>query len=279
MYKMVSKKTIAITISMLLIFSLISALATLPRNPAQSSNQFEFSELFSSSFQKFPVPLNSYSISHNYIDSIIDSASFTTNPQNVIGFSELEEANIVLIESDGNITEIVVDDKANILEINTFEMKTLASRDFSASGELIEGTVIELYELEIPLPNSNNSSFLTVNALGISHESWKDENGCKRDINKKVRLKGLFFVDSSDNVLVTGNSEVFTNCTLLSVTEAKSKSQSGEIVGEFINSVKWGSKGLFISSESERESHIVVDKFLNIEIWVTEDSWMGWKLF
>lgn len=275
MYEVSSKKLIGITISLILIFSLISALVTLPAETYHSTNEFRFSELFNTSFHKYPVPLSSYSASSGYIDSVIDSTSLRIDPQNVIGLSEFGAANIILIESGGNITEIIADDRANVLEINTLEMKPLGSREFSATGKLMESTVIELYELEIPLPDPDNFSSFTVSALEISHESWEDQIGCKGDKNKDVHIEGLFFIDSYDNVLVAGNSEVLTNCTLLSVTENKDQSQSGEIFGEFYNSVKWESKGLFISSEARRESHIVVDNFLNITIWVTEDSWIA----
>ncbi|WP_135610384.1 hypothetical protein [Methanococcoides sp. AM1] len=279
MYELSSKKLIAITIGLIIIFSLISSLVTLPAEPYHSSNEFKFSELFNTSFHKYPVPLSSYSASNGYIDSVIDSTSLRIDPQNVIGLSEFEEANIILIGSGGNITEIIADDRANVLEINTLEMKPLGSREFSATGKLMESTVIELYELEIPLPDPNNSSSLTVSALEISHESWEDQIGCKGGKNKDVHIEGLFFIDSSDNVLVAGNSEVLTNCTLLSVTETKEQLQSGKIFGEFYNSVKWESKGLFISSESRREPHIVVDKFITITTWVAEDSWLSLGIF
>ncbi|KGK98992.1 hypothetical protein LI82_02845 [Methanococcoides methylutens] len=279
MYEVSSKKLIIISISLILIFSLISALVTLPAEPYHSTNEFRFSELFNTSFHKFPVPLSSYSVSSGYIDSVIDSTSIHIDPQNVIGLSHFGAANIILIESGGNITEIIADDRANVLEINTLAMKSLGSREFSATGKLMESTVIELYELEIPLPDPDNSSSLTVSALKISHESWEDQIGCKGDKNKDVHIEGLFFIDSSDNVLVTGNSDVLTNCILLSVTENKDHSQSGKIFGEFYNSVKWKSKGMFISSESGRELHIVVDKFITIKTWVAEDSWISLNPF
>ncbi|UGV40474.1 hypothetical protein J7W08_10450 [Methanococcoides orientis] len=279
MYELSSKKLIFITISLILVISLISALVTLPAEPYHSSNEFKFSELFNTSFHKYPVPLSSYSASSGYIDSVIDSTSLRIDPQNVIGLSEFGAANIILIESEGNITEIIADDRANVLEINALEMKPVGSREFSATGNLMESTVIELYELEILLPDPDKSSSLTVSALEISHESWEDQIGCKGDKNKDVYIEGLFFIDSSDNVLVVGNSEVLTNCTLLSVTENKEHSQSGKTFGEFYNSVKWESKGLFICSKSEREPHIVVDKFITIKTWVAEDSWLILGLF
>lgn len=118
MYELSSKKLIIITISLILVISLISALVTLPAEPYHSSNEFRFSELFNTSFHKYPVPLSSYSASSGYIDSVIDSTSLRIDPQNVIGLSEFGAANIILIESEGNITEIIADDRANVLEIN-----------------------------------------------------------------------------------------------------------------------------------------------------------------
>ena len=136
----------------------------------------------------------------------------------------------------------------------------------------MESTAIGLYELEIPLFNVSTPQSFTVNVLEISHESWENKIGCEDGKNKDVYIEGRYFIDSSDNVSVMGNSEALINCTLLSVTENEDKSQNG-FVGVFSNSMKWESKGLFISSKSERESQIFVDKHLNIETWVTEDSW------
>lgn len=275
MYKLYYKKLATIIISLIVIFSLISALiTTYPAKPYHASNELQFSEVFNTSFYNFPIPLVSYSNSEDYVDSVISSTSLSINPQNIIGLIKFEESNIILIESDGIITEIIADDEANVLEINTLELELISSKEFSKTGILMERTIIELYELEIPLADVSNSHSFIVSVLEVSHESWEDIIGCKENKNKNVYIEGRYFIDSSNNVVVVGNSDVLTNCTLLSITEIKNQSQNG-IVGVFSNSVKWESKGLFIKSKSERESVISVDKCFRIGTWVAEDSWIG----
>ena len=279
MYKVNYLKLVIIIISLIVIFSLISAsITTYPTSPYQASNRLQFFEIFNTSFHKFPIPLVSYSNSEDYIDSVISSTSIrhSINPQNIIGLIKYEESNIIFIESDGIITEIIADDEANVLEINSLELELISSKEFYEKG-ITGRTIINLYELEIPLADVSNSHSFIVSVLEVSHESWENIIGCKENKNKNVYIEGRYFIDSSDNVVVVGNSEVLTNCILLSITEIKNQSQNGT-VGVFSSSVKWESKGLFVKSKSERESRISVDKYLNIEAGVTKDSRSGWYL-
>ena len=279
MYKVNYIKLVTIIISLIVIFSLISALITLnPASPYNESNDLQFSKVFNTSFHKFPIPLVSYSNSEDYIDSVISSTSIrhSINLQNIIGLIKYEESNIIFIESDGIITEIIADDEANVLEINSLELELISSKEFYEKG-ITGRTIINLYELEIPLADVSNSHSFIVSVLEVSHESWENIIGCKENKNKNVYIEGRYFIDSSDNVVVVGNSEVLTNCILLSITEIKNQSQNGT-VGVFSSSVKWESKGLFVKSKSERESRISVDKYLNIEAGVTKDSRSGWYL-
>ncbi|MCD4846346.1 MAG: hypothetical protein K8R25_17860 [Methanosarcinales archaeon] len=275
MYKVNYIKLVTIIISLIVIVSLISALITLnPASPYNESNDLQFSKVFNTSFHKFPIPLVSYSNSEDYVDSVISSTSLSNYPQNIIGLIKYEESNIIFIESDGIITEIIADDEANVLEIYTLELKPISSKEFYKKGIPMERTIIKLYELEIPLADISNSHSFNVSVLEVSYESWEDIISCKENNNKNVYIEGRFFIDSSDSVVAVGNSNVLTNCILLSITEIKNQSQNGT-VGIFSNSVKWESKGLFIKSKSERESYVSVDKNLNIGTWVAEDSWIG----
>ncbi|MCD4846357.1 MAG: hypothetical protein K8R25_17920 [Methanosarcinales archaeon] len=277
MYKVNYLKLVIIIISLIVIFSLISAsITTYPTSPYQASNRLQFFEIFNTSFHKFPIPLVSYSNSEDYVDSVISSTSLSNYPQNIIGLIKYEESNIIFIESDGIITEIIADDEANVLEINSLELELISSKEFYEKG-ITGRTIINLYELEIPLADVSNSHSFIVSVLEVSHESWENIIGCKENKNKNVYIEGRYFIDSSDNVVVVGNSEVLTNCILLSITEIKNQSQNGT-VGVFSSSVKWESKGLFVKSKSERESRISVDKYLNIEAGVTKDSRSGWYL-
>jgi len=274
MYKVNCIKLVTIIIGLIVIFSLISASITLnPASPYDGSNDFQFFEVFNTSFHKFPIPLVSYSNSEEYVDSVISSTSLSNYPLNIIGLIKYGESNIIFIESDGIITEIIADDEANVLEINILELELISSKEFYDKG-IMGRTIINLYELEIPLADVSNSYYFVVSVLEVSYESWEDIISCKENKNKNVYIEGRFFIDSSDNVVVVGNSNVVTNCTLLSTTEIKNHSQNGT-VGIFSNSVKWESKGLFIKSISERESHVSVHKNLNIGTWVAEDSWIG----
>jgi hypothetical protein len=86
----------------------------------------------------------------------------------------------------------------------------------------------------------------------------------------------MYFIDGSNNVIVTGtSSEVLSNCILLSVSESNDYLQNDGVLAAFSNEAKWESRGLVVTSKSTRESQILVDRYLNIETWATGDSWFG----
>lgn len=269
------KKLVLLLVGFILIFSFALGLITLSPKPNPSlSNEFEFSRLFDESFHTFPVPLISYSDSENYIDSVLSSSDLKVNPGDVIGLFMYENENIILLKSNGNITEIISNDDATIQKTNDLELDPVCSKEFSSNGNLMERTVIDLSELKIPLINSSDS--LVVSVLEVSHESWENKIICTDGKSNYMRIGGMYFIDGSNNVIVTGtSSEVLSNCILLSVSESNDYLQNDGVLAAFSNEAKWESRGLVVTSKSTRESQILVDRYLNIETWATGDSWFG----
>jgi hypothetical protein len=257
------------------IFSFALGLITLsPKPNPSSSNEFEFSELFDEPFHTFPVQLISYSDSENYIDSVLSSSDIKVNSGDVIGLFRYEKENIILIKSNESITEIIANDDVSIQKINVLELNPVSSKEFFSNRNLMERTVIDLSEIKIPLINSSDS--LVVSVLEISYESWENKIICIDDKNNYVRVEGMYFIDGFNNVIVTGTfSEVLSNCIFLSVIESNDNLQNNGVLAAFSNEAKWESRGLLVTSKSTRESQILVDRYLNIETWVTGDSWFG----
>jgi hypothetical protein len=270
-----AKKLILLLVSFMFIFSFALGLITLSLKPnPSSSNEFEFSELFDEPFHTFPVQLISYSDSENYIDSVLSSSDIKVNSGDVIGLFRYEKENIILIKSNESITEIIANDDVSIQKINVLELNPVSSKEFSSNGNLMERTVIDLSELKIPLINSSDS--LVVSVLEVSHESWENKIVCTDGKSNYMRIGGMYFIDGSNDVIVTGtSSEVLSNCILLSVIESNDNLQNNGVLAAFSNEAKWESRGLLVTSKSTRESQILVDRYLNIETWVTGDSWFG----
>lgn len=268
------KKLIFLLISLLLTFSFALGLITLSPKPNHSSNEFKFSDIFNESFHKVPTSLISYSDSENYINSVLSSSGIKVDSADIIGLIMHENKNIVLIKSNASIVEIIASDNASIQEINTLELKHVSSKQFFNNGNLMERTVIDLSEFKIPSTNSGDP--LVVSVLEISHESWENKFICTNDKSNYVRIKGTYFIDDFNNVIAIGtSSEVLSNCIFLSVRESNDCLQRNGVVTEFSNSAKWESRGLLITSKASRQSQILVDSYLNIDTWVTEDSWFG----
>ena len=275
MHIMDAKKLILLLVSFMFIFSFALGLITLsPKPNPSSSNEFEFSELFDEPFHTFPVQLISYSDSENYIDSVLSSSDIKVNSGDVIGLFRYEKENIILIKSNESITEIIANDDVSIQKINVLELNPVSSKEFFSNRNLMERTVIDLSEIKIPLINSSDS--LVVSVLEISYESWENKIICIDDKNNYVRVEGMYFIDGFNNVIVTGTfSEVLSNCIFLSVIESNDNLQNNGVLAAFSNEAKWESRGLLVTSKSTRESQILVDRYLNIETWVTGDSWFG----
>lgn len=273
MDKLISRKSIALTICYVTIFSLAFGLITLSPH-SESSNEFQFSELFDVPFQQLPGTFLSYEDSGGYVDLVLASSDFNLESGNVLGLIKNHEASIILIESRGNITEIIADEEGNIQKINTLKLKLVDSKEFYWNEELTERIVIELYELDIPSLNSSDSDIASV--LKLSHEVWENKPFCISDKNNYMYIEGLFFVDISDDIVVAGtSSEVLANSILLSVDESDDETQNQNVFATYSNSAKWKSKGLFITSKSTRDTQISFDRNLNIGTWMTQDSWIG----
>lgn len=270
-----AKKLVIALVSLILIFSFALGLITLSSKPhPSSSNEFEFSELFDEPFHTFPVQLINYSDSENYIDSALSSSDLKVNSRDVIGLFRYEQENIILMRYNGSITEIIANDEGSTQKVNVLELSPVISKEFSSDGDLMERILIDLSELKIPLMNSSNS--FAVSVLEISYENWKNKIICTGDKNNYVHIEGMYFIDGSNNVIVTGtSSETLSNCILLSVIESNDSLQNNGVLAAFTNEAKWESRGLLVTSKSTRESQILVDRQLNIETWATEDSWFG----
>lgn len=230
----------------------------------ESENAVKYSNLFNTSFRKFPDSLDSYSDSKNDVDSILSSANLDTDSLTIIGMTRYEKVNILLVELEGNIIEILIDDENRVLETSTLELKSVDSKQFSNEGYLMDYSMIELSELEIQLPNENET--FIVNVLKISLESWEESGICNESQSKYVSIEGMYFIDNSDNVTVSGNSTVLSNCDLLPFIESEDETKNGN-VAEYSNFARWEGNGLIL--KSVRESQITVDKDLNIRTMVS----------
>lgn len=275
MKKINFKKTVIVAILFISVLSLILGLITLSTKPhPNNSNEFQYSELFDVPFKRLPGTFTDYQNSEGYIDFVFSVSDIEAKQENILGLLKTDEANIILIKNNESITEIIADEEGNIQKTNTIRLKPVGSKEFSEIKRLTEKTVVELCELEIPLINSNNTP--VANVLEISYENWDNKTVCIGDKNNYMRVEGMFFIDSSDNVTVTGTSpEIRANSILLSVSESNEKTQNSGAVAAYSNSAEWESWGIFITSKSSRESQIIVDRYINIETRVAGDSWIG----
>jgi hypothetical protein len=240
----------------------------------ESSNEIKFSKISNHSFKQVPAVLIDYNSSRDYIDDVCTSVDMDKKEQTIIGLIEDKENNIILIESGGNIIEIISDDKKNIIATRDQELKVIQTKEFTnKSGVLNEKTTIQLCELELHLTESNDS--YSVNAIKIKHENWEDSFLHLRHQSKYVYLSGIYLVDIDDNVIASGKTNALANSPILSTQSSRTHIQNQNVVAVLSNSATWKSKGLGITSKSTRETQVSFDRLLNIEIWVTGDSWIG----
>ncbi|MDK2826328.1 MAG: hypothetical protein PWQ63_1235 [Methanolobus sp.] len=270
------KKNIIQVASVVFIISLAFGLLTVYQSQSynESSNEIKFSKISNHSFKQVPAVLIDYNSSRDYIDDVCTSVDMDKKEQTIIGLIEDKENNIILIESGGNIIEIISDDKKNIIATRDQELKVIQTKEFTnKSGVLNEKTTIQLCELELHLTESNDS--YSVNAIKIKHENWEDSFLHLRHQSKYVYLSGIYLVDIDDNVIASGKTNALANSPILSTQSSRTHIQNQNVVAVLSNSATWKSKGLGITSKSTRETQVSFDRLLNIEIWVTGDSWIG----
>lgn len=236
---------------------------------------YHASEYFNESFYKSSIPLIDYSVAKEDIDTVIRTASMDIDHRNIVGLLKYKENNIILIDSGETVTEIISDNRKEILAIHNLTPKFVNSKEFLKTEPLDEKTKIEIFELDILTTNISNAETLRMNIIVISHEYWNNIVGCVGKDNIGQFMKGKYYFDSSKNLTVIGNSYTRTNCILLSNTEISTNLQSGTASGALYSKVKWESKGFPVTSQIERISGIIVDNQLNINIWREGDSWVG----
>ena len=274
---MVNKKIIIIQVaSIVFIISLAFGLLTVYQSQSydESNNEIKFSEISTDPFKQVPAILIDYNSSKDYIDDVLSSVDLDRKEQSIIGLIEDKENNIILIESDGNIIEIISDNEKNIITTREQELKVIQTKELTnKSGALNEKTTIQLCELELHLTESNDS--YSVNAIKVTHENWEDSFFHLSHQGKYVSLSGIYLIDIDDNVIVSGKTNALANSPILSTQSSRTLIQNLKVVSVLSNSAIWESKGLGITSKSTRETQVSFDRLLNIEIWVTGDSWIG----
>jgi hypothetical protein len=271
-----NKKIIIQMAGVVLILSLVFGLITVYQSQSydESNTEIKFSEISTDPFKQVPAVLVDYNSSKDYIDEVLTSVDLDRKEQNIIGLIENEENNVILIESDGNIIEIISDDKKNIIATRDQELKVIRTKEFiNKSGTLNEKTTIQLCELELSLPKSNDS--YSVNAIKIIHENWEDSFLHLGHQGKYVSLSGIYLIDIDDNVMVSGKTNAQANSPILSTQSSRTHIQNQQVVSVLSNAAIWESKGLGITSKSTRETQVSFDRLLNIEIWIAGDSWIG----
>jgi len=270
--KKIAIQIIIVVLILSLVFGLLDLYAS--QSHTESNNEIHFTEISNDSFKQVPETLIDYTSSKAYIDFVLRSIDLDKKNQNIIGLIESDERNVILIESDGKVTELISDNNGSVISKRELELEVIQTKEISnKNGYLNEKTTVQFCEFDLPAIGSD--TFEIINAIKITHENWEDSLICMNNRSKYVCVSGIYLVDVDDNIIVSGKTSALANCPILSIRESKTEIQNDKVVAVLSNSATWKSKGLGFTSKSTRETQISFDRSLNIETWVVGDSWIG----
>jgi hypothetical protein len=251
------------------------------------ANEINVYELFNAKPHKLPVPLLRYDNAKddlkNEIESFADKANIKSD-DTIVGILKYNNQKIVLIDSVDTVTEIVADAQDNIVATYQLEPKLIGSKEYiNEESSITVKTIVELYQLDIIVPNRKTDSIeiLTTDIIVAENSAWKELGlGCPicllvdKDMN--VIAKGEFIIDYGNEVeSVAQQSTSETNCkACLSRCSLDKSTSGGDHKRQVDATVVWAANLAPVTANFEIFSWVSVDKFGTMDSGASDDSWL-----
>ena len=251
------------------------------------ANEINVYELFNTKPHKLPVPLLRYNNAEddlkNEIESIANKANVKSD-DTIVGILKYNNQKILLVDSVDTVTEIVADAQENIVAIYQLEPKLIGSKEYiNEESSISVKTIIDLYQLDITVPNGKSGSIeiLTTDVITAENSAWKELGlGCpiciivNKDMN--VIAKGTFYIDYGNEVeSVIQQSISETNCNACLSKCSFDRSESGGAPERQVDATGiWAANLAPVTANFEIYSWVSVNKYGTMDSGASDDSWL-----
>jgi len=251
------------------------------------ANEINVYELFNAKPHKLPVPLLRYDNAKDDLKNEIESFANKANVKSgdtIVGILKYNNQKIVLVDSVDTVTEIVADAQDNIVATYQLEPKLIGSKEYiNEQSSITVKTIVELYQLDIIVPNKKSDSIeiLTTDIIIAENSAWKELGiNCQYclhvDKDMNVIAKGKFFIDYGnevESVILQSTSE--TNCkACLSKCSSEESESGGTYERQVDATVVWAANLTPLTVNYEIYSWVSVDKFGTMDSGASDDSWL-----